>query len=139
MFSSSGAPTWLKIFFFGLVIALGVVFLFLACVLGTNWFPFLILVPLSLLVLPVWGLTKVGSIEDPGHGNLDGIAYVHWPSVMLFLVGALVVCSLALPAVLGHVQVITVGAMAFTLAGTIVLYVSVTGYVWMNGQSSMGF
>ena len=129
--------SWQQITFISFGLTVSLLFLLLACTLENNWYPMIILIPLFMIPIPFIFL-KNGNLEDPGHGNLDGIAYIHLPSFMLFFLGGILVCPIAIPSVMVHVGTINLDAGLYTIASAIVLYACSIGYSYITASSSSG-
>jgi len=118
-----------------LMFSTGVLLQLLGCVLWHNWWPMLtglmyVLVPMPYLFFGPGG--------DDSYGYGSSLAS-GWIDAGKFLTGFSAVGSIAIPAILAHSQVITVGALIMELAAVVVLGCTVVTYDYFSSKDSMSY
>ncbi|KAG2427862.1 hypothetical protein HXX76_012182 [Chlamydomonas incerta] len=119
-----------------MVLALGVstglLLQLLGCVLFDNWWPMLVGIMYVLVPMPYlfFGSTG-GEYAIYGSSIQSG-----WVDAGKFLTGFSAVGSIAIPAILAHAKVITIGALIMELAAALVLGATVLTYDYFNSKDS---
>ncbi|GLI66660.1 hypothetical protein VaNZ11_010590 [Volvox africanus] len=107
----------------------------LGCVLFNNWWPMLagimyVLVPMPYLFF--------GSSSDDGYALYGSTIQSGWMDAGKFLTGFSAVGSIAIPAILAHAKIITIGALIMELAAAMVLGATVLTYDYFSSKD-IGF
>ncbi|PNW74595.1 hypothetical protein CHLRE_12g491150v5 [Chlamydomonas reinhardtii] len=120
-----------------MVLALGVstglLLQLLGCVLFDNWWPMLVGIMYVLVPMPY---LFFGSTGGDGYAIYGSSIQSGWVDAGKFLTGFSAVGSIAIPAILAHAKVITIGALIMELAAALVLGATVLTYDYFNSKDS---
>lgn len=116
-----------------LMFSTGVLLQILGCVLWRNWWPMLTGLMYVLVPMPYLFFGSAG--DSYGYGSLAS----GWIDAGKFLTGFSAVGSIAIPAILAHAQVITVGALIMELAAAFVLGCTIVTYDYFSSRDSMSY
>lgn len=116
-----------------LMFSTGVLLQILGCVLWRNWWPMLTGLMYVLVPMPYLFFGSAG--DNYGYGSLAS----GWIDAGKFLTGFSAVGSIAIPAILAHAQVITVGALIMELAAAFVLGCTIVTYDYFSSRDSMSY
>ncbi|KAG2452683.1 hypothetical protein HYH02_002915 [Chlamydomonas schloesseri] len=120
-----------------MVLALGVstglLLQLLGCVLFDNWWPMLVGIMYVLVPMPY---LFFGSTGGDGYAIYGSNIQSGWVDAGKFLTGFSAVGSIAIPAILAHAKVITIGALIMELAAALVLGATVLTYDYFNSKDT---
>ncbi|KAI5803434.1 vacuolar protein sorting 55 [Peziza echinospora] len=106
------------------VLAIGFLLVILSSALFSNYLPLLVVGTYVIAPIPN---ALCGRYSDPNDFNTegDGSAVVDFGR---FLTGFLVVMGIALPVMLAHCAVITIGAMVMSIVGGLLIYATIISF-----------
>ncbi|GIL92881.1 hypothetical protein Vretimale_14799 [Volvox reticuliferus] len=107
----------------------------LGCVLFNNWWPMLVGIMYVLVPMPY---LFFGSSNGDGYALYGSTIQSGWVDAGKFLTGFSAVGSIAIPAILAHAKIITMGALIMELAAAMVLGATVLTYDYFNSKD-IGF
>ncbi|GIL67091.1 hypothetical protein Vafri_20520 [Volvox africanus] len=107
----------------------------LGCVLFNNWWPMLVGIMYVLVPMPY---LFFGSSSGDGYALYGSTIQSGWMDAGKFLTGFSAVGSIAIPAILAHAKIITIGALIMELAAAMVLGATVLTYDYFNSKD-IGF
>lgn len=117
---SAGIKTIIALSF---VLAVGFLLVILSCALWKVYYPLLVVATYVLAPLPNWIASRCANPDDfsdsPAAALLD---------VGRFFTGFLVVMGIALPIVLAHSSLISVGAMIMSVVGGLLIYGTIVSF-----------
>ncbi|KAG6356713.1 Vacuolar protein sorting-associated protein 55 [Diaporthe eres] len=105
------------------VLAVGFLLVILSCALWKVYYPLLVVATYVIAPLPNWICGRCANpddfVESSGAGVMD---------LGRFCTGFLVVMGIALPVVLAHSNLISVGAMVMSVAGGLLIYGTIISF-----------
>ncbi|GLC39344.1 hypothetical protein PLESTF_000502900 [Pleodorina starrii] len=105
----------------------------LGCVLFNNWWPMLVGIMYVLVPMPY---LFFGSSGGEGYAIYGSTIQSGWVDAGKFLTGFSAVGSIAIPAILAHAKVITIGALIMELAAAFVLGATVLTYDYFSSRDA---
>ncbi|KKY34703.1 putative vacuolar protein sorting 55 [Diaporthe ampelina] len=105
------------------VLAVGFLLVILSCALWKVYYPLLVVATYVIAPLPNWICGRCANpddfVESSGAGVMD---------LGRFCTGFLVVMGIALPVVLAHSNLISIGAMVMSVAGGLLIYGTIISF-----------
>ncbi|KAJ9521099.1 hypothetical protein QJQ45_022795 [Haematococcus lacustris] len=117
-----------------LMFASGVLLQLLGCILWHNWWP--MLTGIMYILVPMPFIFFGSSQGNDGYALSGSSMQSGWADAGKFLTGFSAVGSIAIPAILAHAQVITIGALVMELAAALVLGGTVLVYDYASSRDS---
>ncbi|KAJ2905853.1 uncharacterized protein MKZ38_004101 [Zalerion maritima] len=106
------------------VLAVGFLLVILSCALWHNYHPLLVVATYVIAPIPNWVCGHCANPDD----FVDGSGTAVVVDLGRFCTGFLVVMGIALPIILAHSDLISVGAMAMSVVGGLLIYGTIISF-----------
>lgn len=105
------------------VLAVGFLLVILSCALWSNYHPLLVVATYVLAPIPNWICGRCANPDDFVDSSSTAIV-----DLGRFCTGFLVVMGIALPVILAHSNLISIGAMAMSIVGGLLIYGTIISF-----------
>ncbi|KAI8611295.1 vacuolar protein sorting 55 [Chytriomyces sp. MP71] len=105
-------------------LSVGILLVILSSALFSNWLPLLVVLTYVLAPIPNWVAKRIAGNSDFFSDDNRGVLEAGY-----FITSLLVVSGFGLPLVLAHSELITSTAMYLSLAGGLLIYFTILGYL----------